>query len=104
MSEQTKTATLVKSDLPKFTGTAHLYRCDPPMADRQWDESAQPQEFEYVVVSATNAMFSGPETYIFGANEQGEIIEWGELEGSYRGGLDHEEALRRAGYAAAIAA
>lgn len=38
------------------------------------------------------------ETFIFGANGAGEIIDWGELEGSYQGGSDHARALRNAGY------
>ena len=40
----------------------------------------------------------GSETFIFGANGAGEIIDWGELEGSYQGGSDHALALRNAGY------
>lgn len=43
-------------------------------------------------------MFSGPETYIFPANEDGKVVHWAELEGSFRGGLDHERALRNAGF------
>ena len=38
------------------------------------------------------------ETYIFPADEDGNVLDWGELEGSYRGGMDHEEALHNAGY------
>jgi hypothetical protein len=53
----------------------------------------------YVIVSAVDAMFSGPETYIFPANEDGQIQDYGELEGSYRGGFDHVTALEGAGYA-----
>lgn len=53
---------------------------------------------EYVIVSSAYTWDHGDETYIFGANENGEIVEWGELEGSYVGGLDHEIALRSAGY------
>jgi len=44
---------------------------------------------------------SGPETYIFPAKKSGDIFEvadWGELNGSYRGGFDHAEALKGAGY------
>jgi hypothetical protein len=52
----------------------------------------------YVVISAVNAMFSGPETYIFPASSNGEVIDWCELDGSYKGGLDHVQALRQAGY------
>ncbi len=53
---------------------------------------------EYVVVSAVVAMFSGAETLIFEANEDGEILNWSDLDGSYRGDLNHEQALENAGY------
>jgi hypothetical protein len=82
-----KTARLVKK-LDGFTGEAILYHCTPPMENK----------FPYVVVSATRAMFSGPETYIFPGNKDGEVTDWGELNGSYHGGLSHAEALRRSGY------
>lgn len=52
----------------------------------------------YVVVSAVSVPFDGPETYIFTANSEGAITSYMELEGSFKGGLDHAEALRRAGY------
>lgn len=52
----------------------------------------------YVRVSAVDAPFSGPETYIFGSDEDGEVVDWGELEGSFCGGMNHEKALRNAGY------
>lgn len=48
--------------------------------------------------SAADVMFSGPETYIFPANEDSIVVHWGELEGSFKGGLDHERALRNAGF------
>lgn len=85
------TAHLIKSNLPRYDGDAALYRVDPPMAD---DDGTT----EYVVVSAANVPPSGPETYIFAADEDGEVTSWGELYGSFRGGLDHAEALRGAGY------
>jgi hypothetical protein len=53
---------------------------------------------ETVAVSAVVAPFSGPETYIFPCDETGWITAWGELDGSYRGGLDHAAALEAAGY------
>jgi hypothetical protein len=80
--------------LKAATGSMRLYRLDPPLRD----EYAENGPFEYVVVSATNAYMTGPETYIFPADEKGEITSWGELEGSFRGSLDHEKALRNAGY------
>jgi hypothetical protein len=91
------TATLVKRNLPGATGVAHLYRLDPPVADTAWGGNPN-DTFEFVRVSATVVPGSGPETYIFPADETGAVIDWGELPGSYRGGLDHAEALRGAGY------
>lgn len=52
----------------------------------------------YVVTSAIVAIFSGPETYIFPADSDGEIIDWAQLNGSYQGELDHEKAILGAGW------
>lgn len=84
-------ATFVRK-LPRGTGEMRLYKLAPPLSGYSG------QTFEFVVVSATVVPYSGPETYIFGADEAGEIKEWAELEGSFKGGLDHEQALRGAGY------
>jgi hypothetical protein len=81
-----KVATLVRDNLPNFNGKAQLYRLSPPLGD-----------IEYVVVSAVVA-YSGPETYIFPADESGEVTGWCELHGSFRGELDHAAALEGAGY------
>lgn len=54
-------------------------------------------ETSFVVTSATVAVFSGSETYIFPANASGEILNWMELPGSYRGELDHERAIKNVG-------
>lgn len=64
-----------------------VYQLDPPLSGH-----------EYVVVSAAIVPLSGPETYIFPSDAAGTVTAWGELDGSYRGGLDHAEAMRRAGY------
>jgi hypothetical protein len=53
---------------------------------------------EYVVVSAVNAPYSGAETFIFPADEDGNVLSWAELEGSCRGDYTHEQALEEAGY------
>lgn len=87
-----KTATKVK-DLTGFTGHASLYKLSEPMDGDDTDEV-----FTHVVVSSTVAMFTGAETYIFPANEEGDVTDWGELRGSYRGGMLHETALLGAGY------
>ena len=71
----------------EFRGDARLYKLSDPLDGHT-----------LVVVSAAVVPFSGPETYIFPANEQGEITDFGELNGSGRGYLDHREALSIAGY------
>lgn len=86
-------------NLSGFTGHASLYKLDEEIG---YGESLiEPGKFSgytrYVVVSATNVMLSGPETYIFPADESGNILDWREMTGSYRGDLDHAEALRRMG-------
>ena len=77
---------LIKDNLEGFTGHAALYELDEEI---DYGDG----KTKHVVVSATVAMFGGPETYIFPANEDGEIVDYGELPGSYKGGLDHETAL-----------
>ena len=81
-----KTAKHIK-DLEGFTGRAALYELSEPLDGHK-----------HVVVSAAVAMFSGPETYIFPADDTGKVKEWGELDGSMKGTLDHEDALTSAGY------
>lgn len=80
------TATRIDTPLPDFSGNAALYRLDPPM-----------DGVEHVIVSAIDGSWA-TETYIFPADPSGEVTDWGELSGSYKGGTDHAEALRGAGY------
>jgi hypothetical protein len=84
-------------DIVGWRGEAKLFRCEPPLEYEDYGDE-QKQQTEYVIVSAVNAMFTGPETYIFPANAEGEITDWSELDGSYRGGHGHAEALENAGY------
>ena len=91
-----KTATLLKTQTSEANAEQRVYRLDPPHVEADWE--GEEHTHDTVVVSAVYAMFSGPETYIFPGTADGEITDWGELEGSYRGGLDHEEALRGMGY------
>lgn len=51
-----------------------------------------------VMLSQLCAPFSGWETYIFPVDENGEVTDWGELPGSYRGYINHEELLKSLGY------
>lgn len=90
------TAKLIKDNLPGFNGHAALYELDPPI------KGENEKTHKRVIVSAAYAMFTGAETYIFPAKDDSEEVEdWGELEGSYRGGMSHAEALEGAGYAIA---
>jgi len=84
-----KTATHVRDvhQSPDSTASQAIYRLDPPLDGHN-----------HVLVSAVTVALCGPETYIFGSDENGNIEDWGELNGSYRGGLDHAAALKNAGY------
>ena len=95
-----KTAQFIKDIEQDGPAKQKLYKVKPPAEyDEPWDEDDPPaSKTSYVVVSAVIADYSGPETYIFPANKKGEVIDWGELEGSYRGGLSHSTALSNAGY------
>jgi hypothetical protein len=97
-------ATLLKDTPPtaKHRGHWRHYRVSPPMKLSGWgDDGARTSE--YVIVSAATT-YSGPETYIFLADEKGEITDWTECSGSFRGDLDHERALALAGYTITAAA
>jgi len=84
-----KTATFLGRVNPDANGYQKLYRLDPPLDGN-----------EHVVTSAVTVFgpWGGPETYIFPADSEGIVMSWLELDGSYKGGLDHEEALTNAGY------
>ena len=70
-------------------GEQFLWKMTPPF-----------EGHEYVITSGLeSAIDTGrPETYIFAADETGEITAWNELEGSFRGPVDHAKALAGAGY------
>lgn len=94
-----KTATLVQDNLPGFRGHAALFRCDPPIEGYEpWEEGQTQARHEYVIASAVNAFGMGGETYLFPANEAGEVTDWGELPPSQKGTLDHDRVFTDAGY------
>jgi hypothetical protein len=82
----------INIEVNRMRGSAALYRLTPPMEDEDGKSVA------YVVVSAVTAPVTGPETFIFAANDRGDIESWHELPGSFRGDLDHVAALENAGY------
>lgn len=91
-----KTATKVR-DLYTFRGMAALYKLSEPMISEVDCSHEDEYEYEYVIVSAVDALFI-EETYIFGASENGDIVDWLDLPGSTRGVYNHVIALNNAGY------
>jgi hypothetical protein len=86
-----KTAIRLKDVSEHFTGEAELFALDPPL-----------EGYSRVIVSATQGnkefLLPWPETYIFAADQNGEVADWGELEGSFKGAMDIPKALANAGY------
>ena len=64
-----------------------LWKAEPPLDGN-----------EYIITSASDVMFTGPETYIFPADKDGNITSWCELRGSYRGELNHKRCFSNIGY------
>lgn len=95
------TATLVACPPASTSGAVwKIYKLDPPMEYAYYDSGSggyATATTEHVVVSATTVPYTGAETYIFPSDGR-DVIDWSELSGSYRGGLDHERALDAAGY------
>lgn len=85
------TAVLLEERPPNGAGAVwRLYKLDPPLDGH-----------DRVVVSAVPRAFDTgiPETYIFPAySDEFNVASWGELEGSFRGEMNHNKALRNAGY------
>jgi hypothetical protein len=102
MLKKKNIATYVGS-ISNFQGDARLFKVSPPVVYENWSYNDQadykPKEMksDYVVVSAIGDMFGG-ETFIFPADENGNVISWGELQGSQRGNVSHEDVLLAAGY------
>lgn len=73
--------------MDNFRGIAYLYELDKPHCGHN-----------YIVVSTSDVPFSGIETYIFPATKTGDIVDWGELDGSIRGTSSHTQVLNSVGY------
>lgn len=85
-------------DLPPNNPTQvqTLYHLSQPIT-YGWDNESRT---EFVVVSALSAAFDThkPETFIFPADEQGEIVDFSEMQGSQRGTTDHATVIAAAGW------
>jgi len=92
------TATLVKAVIG-WQGDASLYKLSKPATFSLFndDDEYEERETEYVIVSAVNNHLAH-ETYIFPAYDNATPISMSEMEGSYKGGTDHEAALNALGY------
>jgi hypothetical protein len=81
-----KIAKHIQSELG-WTSDARLYALSEPLDGHS-----------HVIVSAADAPYTGPETLIFGCDERGNAVDFIDLDGSFRGELNHDKALKLAGY------
>lgn len=85
--------------LAGWRGDARLYRLSTPIEYTNWtDDEEEFLETSFVIVSGVNAFETGLETYIFPSDKKGKPLNMTELRGSFRGSINHEKALRGAGY------
>lgn len=98
-----KTATYIRT-LTGWRSDARLYRLSERVTGEERREAPaggseyRPVQVDHVIVSAVVDVASGPETYIFPANNEGEALSMLEMEGSFRGSLDHVAALAGLGF------
>lgn len=88
-----KVATLVRTIEDNSEQTKELFRCYPPMP---YVLDGVNHYCKYVIVSAVDRYVC--ETYIFRSDEDGNVVDWGELEGSFQGEKNVDQALANAGY------
>jgi len=94
-----KIAVLIKDNLPGYRGRAALYKLSEPL-----------EGHEFVVVSSVLITFPPSvkefindyhESFVFPADEEGNILDWGNLDGSLSYGtqpIPHEVCFQEAGY------
>ena len=101
MAVKDKKAKFIKQ-LEGYQGDAALYELSEPVLYPRWAsyDDEEKQKTTWVVVSALPSAFDTgiSECYIFAATSQGEVVDWGELDGSERGTTDHQHVLASAGY------
>ncbi|MCX7914458.1 MAG: hypothetical protein N2511_07725 [Thermodesulfovibrionales bacterium] len=81
----------VKDVSERFSGKAYLYRVDPPV--EYFVDGETIKLTPYVCASATSVPLLGPQVFIFPANENGELLDWGEI-GGRKGTLDIDKVMR----------
>lgn len=94
------TATLVRRQRSGGGADQGLYLMDPPFESMDaWSED--PEEttrHRYVLASKAYVSWTGPETYLFAADRDGNVTDWAELSGSLRGDYTDEEVFDLSGY------
>lgn len=85
------TAEFVK-DLDSFRGEAKLYKLSEPI-DYGWDHGSDDMRGKTEYVAVSGICYHGSETYIFPTDENGVVLDLGELDGSFRGSIDHQKAI-----------
>lgn len=85
--------------LDTFRGEAILFRMEPPLEEHEYVvvSAIAPRPLEWMGSLGYADMFQ-PETYIFGADPDGHVVNWRELPGSFQGAMDIPRALAQAGY------
>lgn len=94
-----KTAQKFDTKPGQFRETAFFYKLSEPVEyDYDYDTEKFLKETRFVCVSQANAFGSGYETFIFPADENGEVVDWSELEGSLRGYISPDQLMRECGW------
>ena len=86
---------MIASRIHRQLRNAHwrLYRLSEPIDDGEGGTT------DYVIVSAKVVdIIYRPETYIFPARADGSVINFTDLPGSFDGAVDHDRAIREAGW------
>jgi len=94
-----KTATLLRTVISASGANQHIFKLDPPYVATGYDAEDEKVDeiIEFVCVSALFSVWT-VETYIFPCDDEGNVVDWGELPGSYKGGTEHDVALAGLGY------
>ena len=115
-----KTATLIRDNLDEFRGHAALYKLSEPVIYREDDVSDNERVTQYTNYVVCSSVFHDfvselenlgikpneeikhllkvKETYIFPADEHGNLYSLNELPGSMKDTQDHMEVLKKAGF------
>ena len=83
------TAKKLRDVSKNFKGTAYLYELSEEITEFEFKATSK-----YVVSSGVNVCGDGPETLLFLANPDGTVIHSLDLNGSERGYIDPDRAMR----------